>query len=105
MRWVKIAESVAELRFPANRIVEWKAEEKTICLGMHQDQVFAFAQKCPHASGYFVEGFIDPLGHVVIQLNNQDGRSNATVDISSLASGTYFIKAGERKFVFVKINP
>ena len=27
--------------------------------------IFAFAYKCPHAGGYFVNGYLDALGNVV----------------------------------------
>jgi nitrite reductase/ring-hydroxylating ferredoxin subunit len=69
LRWVKLADTVGELPFNANGIAEVDADGKTICVGRHQDQLFAFAHKCPHASGYLVDGFIDPLGNVVCPLH------------------------------------
>ena len=63
--WVKIAESVEELPFGANNIAEVEAVSKQICIAKYKEALFAFGPKCPHASGRFLEGFIDPLGNVV----------------------------------------
>ncbi len=46
------------------------ADSKTICIAKHEDQLFAFAQKCPHASGLLSQGFVDPLGNVVCPLHH-----------------------------------
>ncbi len=32
-------------------------------------RLFAFAALCPHASGRFIEGHLDPLGHIVCPLH------------------------------------
>ena len=65
VNWVKIAESSAELDFGANQIALAEMEGRTICIGRFKERLFAFAHKCPHASGLFSEGFIDALGNVV----------------------------------------
>ena len=67
--WVKIAESMAEIAFAANNLAEVEADGKTICIGRHSDELFAFAAKCPHASGLLKDGFIDALGNVVCPLH------------------------------------
>lgn len=64
-RWIKVAETVAEIPFNANNLAEMVADEKTVCIGRYKDELFAFAPKCPHASGFFIDGFIDALGNVV----------------------------------------
>ena len=69
LRWVKVAESLAEIPFNAAGLAEVVADGKTVCLGRYKDDLFAFAQKCPHASGPFVNGFIDALGNVVCPLH------------------------------------
>jgi nitrite reductase/ring-hydroxylating ferredoxin subunit len=69
MRWIKIAESLEELPFGPNNIAEVDADGKRICIGRYNDQFFAFAHKCPHASGFLSEGYIDPLGNVVCPLH------------------------------------
>lgn len=69
MSWIKIAESVAEIPFNNNGLAEVEADGKTICVGRHQGSLFAFARKCPHASGLMVEGWIDAMGNVVCPLH------------------------------------
>lgn len=65
INWVKIAESLEEVPFGANNLAEVRADDKLICIGKHNGDLFAFVPKCPHASGAFVDGFIDALGNVV----------------------------------------
>ena len=69
MNWIKIADAISELHFPTNNIIEVQAAEKTICLGKYDDQLFAFARKCPHASGFLSNGYIDSIGNVVCPLH------------------------------------
>jgi 3-phenylpropionate/trans-cinnamate dioxygenase ferredoxin subunit len=61
---------------PLNAI-EWQANGmaivevggKKITLGKHQDAIYAFAHKCPHASGIMADGFINAVGRVVCPLH------------------------------------
>jgi len=64
-----VAESLGELSFGENNLAEAMAEEKKVCIGRHKEELFAFAAKCPHASGFLAEGFIDALGNVVCPLH------------------------------------
>ena len=66
---MKVAESIEEIPFGANNLVEVSADEKRICIGKYKEEFFAFAAKCPHASGFLVDGFIDALGNVVCPLH------------------------------------
>jgi 3-phenylpropionate/trans-cinnamate dioxygenase ferredoxin subunit len=67
--WVRVAASVAEIPFGANGLAEVDAAGKTICLGRFGEAVLAFAPKCPHASGRFIQGRIDAGGNVVCPLH------------------------------------
>lgn len=67
--WVKAAESVAEIPFGENGLAEVMAGDKKVCIGNYQGELFAFAARCPHASGIFANGFIDALGNVVCPLH------------------------------------
>lgn len=67
--WIKVADSEAGLQFGSNAIAVADAGGKTICIGRYQEVLFAFAYKCPHASGLMAEGYIDPLGNVVCPLH------------------------------------
>lgn len=68
-RWVKVADYESEIPFGDNRLAEVEADGRKICLGKHNDALFAFAPKCPHASGPLAKGFIDALGNVVCPLH------------------------------------
>jgi 3-phenylpropionate/trans-cinnamate dioxygenase ferredoxin subunit len=67
--WIKIADFIEEISFHTNNIAEANADGKTICIARHNEGYFAFAHKCPHASGYFVNGFVDVMGNVVCPLH------------------------------------
>ena len=69
MKWVKVAESIAEIPFNAAGLAEVDAGGKKVCIGRYKEGLFAFAQKCPHASGLLSGGFIDALGNVVCPLH------------------------------------
>ena len=68
-RWVKIAEQIGDIYFAENNIALVEVEGKTLCLGKHKENIFAFAEKCPHSGGELSEGFIDALGNVVCPLH------------------------------------
>ena len=67
--WIKVAETEEEISFNSNHIAEVMAGDKKICIARHGGQLFAIAQKCPHASGFLSEGYIDPLGNIVCPLH------------------------------------
>jgi 3-phenylpropionate/trans-cinnamate dioxygenase ferredoxin subunit len=69
IKWVKVAESLGEISFGANQLAETMADDKRICIGKYKEELFAFAAKCPHASGAFINGFVDALGNVVCPLH------------------------------------
>jgi 3-phenylpropionate/trans-cinnamate dioxygenase ferredoxin subunit len=63
--WIKIADSEEEINFGANNIAEVTANERQICIARFSGKLFAFSNKCPHASGFLVNGYIDAIGNVV----------------------------------------
>jgi 3-phenylpropionate/trans-cinnamate dioxygenase ferredoxin subunit len=69
LQWVKIADALEEIQFESNHIAEIQTGGKRICLARHKEEIFAFAHKCPHASGHLAEGWIDALGNVVCPLH------------------------------------
>ena len=78
--WYKIADSVAEISLNQSGMAEMEAGGKKICISLHREQVFACANKCPHAGGALSAGFIDPLGNIVCPLHRykfslQNGRN------------------------------
>jgi len=67
--WYKIADFLAEIDFADNNIAVAEANGKKICIGKFNEEVFAFAYKCPHAGGIMADGYIDALGNVVCPLH------------------------------------
>ena len=63
--WHKIAEHVNEIQFANNNIGIIEVKENRICIAKFHDRLYAFAHKCPHASGFLIDGYIDVLGNVV----------------------------------------
>jgi nitrite reductase/ring-hydroxylating ferredoxin subunit len=81
-QWQKIAASAAELDFAANNIAVVETAGKKICVGRHNGKLYAFAYKCPHASGIMADGYIDALGNIVCpvhryKFNLQNGRNSS----------------------------
>ena len=81
-QWQKIAESIHELDFAANHIAVVETDGKKICVGRHNGKLYAFAYKCPHASGIMADGYIDALGNIVCpvhryKFNLQNGRNTS----------------------------
>ena len=68
-KWIKIAESEAEIDFAENNIAEVMAGPRKICVARFGNELFAFSNKCPHASGLFVNGYIDAVGNVVCPIH------------------------------------
>ena len=80
--WQKIAESIHELPFAANNIAVVEMAGKKICVGQYNGKLYAFAYKCPHASGIMADGYIDALGNIVCpvhryKFNLQNGRNTS----------------------------
>lgn len=78
--WYKLADGVAELPWQSNNMLIAEVKGKKITLGRIADSVYAFAHKCPHASGIMADGFLDAAGNVVCPLhrykfNMQNGRN------------------------------
>jgi 3-phenylpropionate/trans-cinnamate dioxygenase ferredoxin subunit len=78
--WHKIADHINEISFSENKIAVAELNGKQICIGKFQEEVFAFAFKCPHAGGILADGHIDSLGNIVCPLhrykyNMQNGRN------------------------------
>jgi 3-phenylpropionate/trans-cinnamate dioxygenase ferredoxin subunit len=69
MNWVLITDVPTSLDWPQNQLLDMEVEGKKITLAKWKDGYFAFAQKCPHASGRMAQGYINPLGQVVCPLH------------------------------------
>lgn len=67
--WFKVANDVKSIAFEENNIAVAVLRGKKICIGKHQDQIYAFAYACPHAGGMMSHGYIDAQGNVVCPLH------------------------------------
>ena len=69
MKLFKIADHPNEIDFASNNIAVVEVRNKKICIGKFNDQLFAFAYKCPHAGGCLADGHIDAIGNIVCPLH------------------------------------
>jgi len=69
MNWVLITEFPLGLDFGENGMLETELEGRKFTLAKWDNQFYAFAQKCPHASGRMASGYINTQGQVVCPLH------------------------------------
>ena len=67
--WHKIAHHISEINFSATGLAEVQVNNKTICIALNKNKLFACTQKCPHAGGIMANGYIDALGNIVCPLH------------------------------------
>ena len=67
--WHKIADSINEIDFSSNGLTEITIAGKTICLAFNNNTLKACTQKCPHAGGPLVDGYLDAAGNIVCPLH------------------------------------
>lgn len=65
----KIAGQISEISFNASGLAEVEVNGKIICLARQGQQLFACAQKCPHAGASLAGGRLDALGNLVCPLH------------------------------------
>lgn len=69
INWVLITDAPLSLDWPENQLIDLEVDGKKITLARWREGYYAFAQKCPHASGRMSAGYINPLGQVVCPLH------------------------------------
>jgi nitrite reductase/ring-hydroxylating ferredoxin subunit len=69
LEWKLITAAPLSLEWPSNNMLAMEVEGKKFTLAKWQDNYFAFASKCPHASGRMEQGYINPLGQAVCPLH------------------------------------
>ena len=69
LEWKLITTAPLSLNWAENNMVELELEGRSFTLAKKSDEYFAFASKCPHASGRMAQGYINPLGQVVCPLH------------------------------------
>lgn len=81
-QWHLVSAEPELLEWQLNHMCLLEVAGKKITLARFEDQYFAFAHKCPHASGVMADGFIDATGQVVCPLhryrfNIKNGRNTS----------------------------
>lgn len=65
INWIKIADEINSLPWQLNNMCLITLNNKTYTLAKYNNNIFAFAHKCPHASGILANGWLDSLGNIV----------------------------------------
>jgi len=68
--WIKIATSPGQIKWQENNLSVLQINDRKICIAKFQNNIFAFADKCPHSGGIFDKGFIDMTGNVVCPVHH-----------------------------------
>ncbi len=69
IKWHKAADSINNIAWQGNQMAIVQVSGKTITLALINNQVFACAHKCPHASGILADGLIDSSNNIVCPLH------------------------------------
>jgi 3-phenylpropionate/trans-cinnamate dioxygenase ferredoxin subunit len=82
MTWYKISDSEEGIHWQPNNMCLVEAGGKKLTLARFNDKIFAFAHKCPHASGIMADGYINAAGQVTCPLHRyrfdmQNGRNTS----------------------------
>ena len=67
--WHKIANHLKEIEFQPNNTCIIEINSKKITLALYNENIYAVAHKCPHASGIMAEGYINAQGNIVCPLH------------------------------------
>lgn len=89
LQWHSVAPAVTALPWQPNQMCVVELAGKLYTLARYKDTYYAFAHKCPHASGLMAEGFIDAQGQVVCPLHRY--RFNMANGRNTSGEG-YFLK-------------
>ena len=78
----QIADYPTSLSFNQQGIAVVEVKGKKICIVRFKEEWYAFAYKCPHASGIMSEGYLDAIGNVVCpvhryKFNLKNGRNTS----------------------------
>jgi 3-phenylpropionate/trans-cinnamate dioxygenase ferredoxin subunit len=68
-KWHKVADSKDAIDWQTNGMTVVEAGGKKITLATDNNEVCAFAHKCPHAGGVLADGFIDAAGNIACPLH------------------------------------
>src|SRR5688572_1183094 len=69
IKWHKLADSINAIDWQQNNMSVVDVASKKLTLVRQENEVYACAHKCPHASGLLSEGFVDSAGYIVCPLH------------------------------------
>jgi 3-phenylpropionate/trans-cinnamate dioxygenase ferredoxin subunit len=97
MVWHKVADDAALLPWQENGMCIVTAGSKQITLARHAGSLYAFAHKCPHASGIMANGFINAAGQVACPLHRYrfDMKNGRNTSGEGYFLKTYSVKVDE----------
>lgn len=67
--WYKISDFEESLPWQDNNMCLVTAGDKKLTLARFNGQLYAFAYKCPHASGIMADGYLNAAGQVTCPLH------------------------------------
>lgn len=82
IKWHKIAPDEETLQLEEKDIKISEFDGRQICITRHNNQLYGFAYKCPHAGAFMSRGYIDMQGNAVCPLHRykfslQNGRNTS----------------------------
>jgi 3-phenylpropionate/trans-cinnamate dioxygenase ferredoxin subunit len=103
--WVKIAESLAEIKNVYGNPCLVKAGGREICISIHNGEAYGCAARCPHAGGNMNQGWLDPMGNIVCPLHRYkfDSKSGRNTSGEGYFIKTYPVKEDDEG-VFVGVE-
>ena len=80
IKWYKLADSKETIDWQNNNLTIAEAGGRKVTLAKINNDIYACAYKCPHASGVLADGYVDALGNIVCPLHRykfslQNGRN------------------------------
>jgi nitrite reductase/ring-hydroxylating ferredoxin subunit len=88
-KWYKIADSIDEITFSADGLVEVEVNGKKVCIAFKNEALFACTAKCPHAGGNMSHGYVDTFGNIVCPLHRY---KFSLVNGRNVSGEGYFLK-------------
>lgn len=68
-KWFKVSDHEDLLPWQPNQMCQLEAGDKKLTMARFNGELYAFAQKCPHASGIMADGYITATGQVTCPLH------------------------------------
>lgn len=106
MSWIKVFKSneEAQLAVPDKTTRLVKIRDARICLVNHQDNFYAFEDRCPHMGASLSEGIVNYLGEVICPLHEYrfNPKTGQEADQKCRPAKTYTLKV-ESEGVFIEL--